>query len=339
MKPSRLLGWALLAFIIYCTLGAVVYFASLLALQKGVRIDVPWFQSTQKSLYRRGMVNVNSWLGIPGCITPDPDLIYKPANGTCTFDDIEFKTTLSFTDEGRNTGAKPDGTGIAVIGDSHAMGWGVNDHETFAAHLQTLGGRPVYNLGVASYGTARELVRLEKSGVLDKVDTVIIQYCNNDLNENRAFDKASKRELHDKVFGAAEKGSPQPSPSPLARIVKGYGLALAAPFRSLSESLRRRNFTPHYAPLIQAIGQHGDMLKGKRVIVFYSNPYGMKYRNFPSGPDARMPNVSFFDVGLEPSDHRRLDNHMTPDGHRKAAERLFGQLQARPSAPQASPVD
>jgi hypothetical protein len=326
MNTSRLLGWALLAFIIYCTLGAVVYFASLLTLQKGVLLDVPWFVSTQKSLYRRGMVNANSWLGIPGCITPDPDLIYKPSNGTCKFDDIEFKTTLNFTDEGRNTGPKPAGTGIAVIGDSHAMGWGVNDQETFSARLQTLSGRPVYNLGVASYGTARELIRLEKSGVLDKVDTVIIQYCNNDLNENLKFDTASKQDLNDKVFGDAPKNLPQPSP--LMRIAKGYGLALAAPFRSLSESLRRKNFTPHYKPLMQAIAQHGDALAGKRVIVFYSNPYGLKYRNFPSGPDARLSNVNFLDVGLTRSDHRKLDNHMTPDGHRKAAERLFAHLQA-----------
>lgn len=339
MSKSRFLGWTLLAFIIYCMLGAAVYGVSLLALQKGVRLDVPWFQATQKSLYRRGMVNVNSWLGIPGCITPDPDLIYTPTNGTCQFDDIEFKTSLTFTDEGRNTGSKPEGTGIAVIGDSHAMGWGVNDHETFAAHLQALSGRPVYNLGVASYGTARELIRLEKSGVLDKVDTVIIQYCNNDLNENRAFDKASKQELHDKVFGVVAENPPEPTASPLARIVKGYGLALAAPFRSLSESLRRRNFTPHYEPLIQAIGQHGDMLNGKRVIVFYSNPYGMKYRNFPSGPDANLPNVEFFDVGLDSSDHRKLDNHMTPGGHRKAAERLFGNLQASQSVSKISLVD
>ncbi|MFP5462523.1 MAG: CidA/LrgA family protein, partial [Gammaproteobacteria bacterium] len=49
----------------------------------------------------------------------------------------------------------PAGTGIVVIGDSHAMGWGANDEETFAAQLQALSGRPVYNLGVASYGTAR----------------------------------------------------------------------------------------------------------------------------------------------------------------------------------------
>ncbi len=334
MNKSRILGWTLLAFIIYCTLGAVVYFASLLALQKGVRLDVPWFQSTQKSLYRRGMVNVNSWLGIPGCITADPDLIYKPSNGTCKFDDIEFKTTLGFTDEGRNTGAKPAGTGIAVIGDSHAMGWGVNDRETFSARLQTLSGRPVYNLGVASYGTARELIRLEKSGVLDKVDTVIIQYCNNDLNENLGFDTASKQDLHEKVFGGAPKNPPRPNRFKL--IAKGYGLALAAPFRSLSESLRRRNFTPHYAPLVDVIAQHGDTLEGKRVIVFYSNPYGQRYRNFPSGPDANMPSVNFFDLGLGPSDYYKLDNHMTPEGHRKAAERLFRHLRAaRPDLEEA----
>ena len=170
MTKFRFLGWSVLALIIYCTLGAAVYFVSLLALQNGKLIDLPWIVSAQKSLYRNGMIKVSNWLGIPGCITPDPDLIYKPANGTCKFDDIEFNTTLNFTDEGRNTGPKPDGTGIAVIGDSHAMGWGVDDLETFSAHLQRLSKRPVYNLAVASYGTSRELIRLEKSGVLGKVD-------------------------------------------------------------------------------------------------------------------------------------------------------------------------
>jgi hypothetical protein len=82
---------------------------------------------------------------------------------------------------------------------------------------------------------------------------------------------------------------------------------------------------------MQAIGQHGDILAGKRVIIFYSNPYGLKYRNFPSGPDAGMPNVNFFDVGLTQANHRKLDNHMTPEGHRKAAERLFEHLQTKPS--------
>jgi hypothetical protein len=329
MNKSRILGSILLVFIVYCTLGAVVYFASLLSLQRGVLLDLPWFVSTQKSLYRNGMVSANSWLGIPGCITPDPDLIYKPANGTCTFDDIEFKTTLSFTDEGRNTGPKPDGSGIAIIGDSHAMGWGVNDLETFAAHLQTLSGRPVYNLGVASYGTTRELIRLEKSGVLDKVDTVIIQYCNNDKSENLKFETASHQEVSDKVF-APNKAPAAPQPSKVKFIAKGYGMALAAPFRSLSEQLRRKNFDSHYEAFIPILEKHQSMLKSKRIVVFYSNPYGQKYRNFPSGKDARMANVHFVDLDLSPSLYRKLDNHMSPAGHKVAAERLLSSMQSLP---------
>jgi len=327
MNKSRILGSILLAVIMYCTLGAVVYFVSLLSLQRGVLLDVPWIVSTQKSLYRNGMVSANSWLGIPGCITPDPDLIYKPTTGTCKFDDIEFKTTLNFTDEGRDTGPKPEGTGIAVIGDSHAMGWGVNDRETFSSHLQALSGRPVYNLGVASYGTARELIRLEKSGVLDKVDTIIVQYCNNDKSENLEFDTASRQQLADKVF-AADKVPAAPQPAKLQYIARGYGLALAAPFRSLSESLRRKNFKSHYDAFIPVLEKHQGTLKNKRVIVFYSNPYGQKYRNFPVGRDARLPNVYFVDLELSPSIYRKLDNHLTPAGHQVVAERLSKYLQS-----------
>lgn len=329
MNKSRLLGWTLLAIIVYCTLGAAVYFTSLLSLQNGKLLEFPWIVSAQKSLYREGMVKVNSWLGIPGCITPDPDLIYKPSNGTCKFDNIEFKTALTFTDEGRNTGPKPTGPGIAVIGDSHAMGWGVNDHETFAAHLQATSNRPVYNLGVASYGTARELIRLEKSGVLDKVDTVIIQYCNNDKNENLKFDTTSHQALAEKVFAPNEVPA-MPQPSKLQYIAKGYGLTLAAPFRSLSERLRRKNFNPHYDAFIPILEKHRSALENKRVIVFYSNPYGQKYRNFPSGQDARLPNVHFVDLDLSPSVYRKLDNHMSPDGHRIAADRLLKYTRSQP---------
>lgn len=319
---SRVLGWTLMLLLAYCMLGAMVFFAALLALQKGVLLDMPWVTAAQKSLYRNGMVSANSWLGQPGCILPDPELIYVPAPGACRFDDIEFQTTLTFTAEGRNTGPKPPGMGIAVIGDSHAMGWGVNDLDTFSAQLQKLSGRPVYNLGVASYGTAREVIRLERSGVLDKVDTIIIQYCSNDRPENLEFDSASRRELAEKVFGMAAH-TPPPQANKLTHLTKGYGLSLAAPFRALSERLRRKNFTPHYEPFMAVLEKHRPALEGKRVIVFYSNPYGQKYRNFPIGQDGRMPQVHFQDLELDPSLYRNLDNHLTPAGHRVVAERLW----------------
>lgn len=320
-RGARILGWSLLTLLVYATLGAMVFFVSFLALERKQFIDAPWFASAQGRLYREAIAgSPRSWLNQPGCIKPDPELIYVPAHRSCEFQDIEFSTTLTFTDEGRYTGRKPEGTGIAVIGDSHAMGWGVNDEETFAAHLQLLTGRPVYNLAVASYGTARELIRLRQSGVLDKVDTVILQYCNNDRNENLHFDAAEHHTLHDKVF------NPMPAKdddqSKLTRLTKGYLLALAAPIRRLADRVRRRDFAPHYEPMMAELRRHAEILHGKDVVVFYSNPYGLKYRNFPAGPNSEMPNVRFADLGLDQSDYRQLDNHLTPAGHRRAAERL-----------------
>lgn len=329
---SRFLGWALLLLIFYCTLGAGVYVASLVMLQKGVLVDAPWIVSAQKSLYRHGMSNkAATWLR-PDCITYDPELIYKPSHGSCEHNDIEFKTTLSFTGEGRNTGVKPPGTGIAVIGDSHAMGWGVNDQETFSAHLQKLSGRPVYNLGVASYGTERELIRLENSGILEKVDTVIIQYCNNDYGENLKFDSSSSKQLYEKIIGQFKPNDPPPV-NRLKVIARGYWLTLGAPFKSLADKLRRKNFTRHYSPFISIIDRHFDTLRGKRVVVFYSNSHGQKYRNYPAGSDARFPNVEFVDVDLDWTDHYKLDNHPTPAGHQKIARHLFHHLQARQQQP------
>ena len=83
---------------------------------------------------------------------------------------------------------------IVVLGDSHAMGWGVNDKETFSYFLQVLTKQPVYNLAVSSYGTEREIARFEKSGLLENTDIIIIQYHENDLKENLSFSKLKKNE-------------------------------------------------------------------------------------------------------------------------------------------------
>ena len=48
------------------------------------------------------------------------------------------------------------------------MGWGVNDDETFSSILEKKINRPVFNLAVSGYGTVRQLMRLEKTNLLDK---------------------------------------------------------------------------------------------------------------------------------------------------------------------------
>ena len=330
---AHLIGWISLAIAAYAMIGAIVYTTSTILLHQGHVSDLPWLAAAQKKLHRAGLSpNTNNWLGQQDCIREDDDLVYIPANGTCLFNTFEFETSLTFTDEGRNTGPKPDGTGIAVIGDSHAMGWGVDDHETFSAVLQRLSARPVYNLGVASYGTSREFIRLKKSGVLDRVDTVIVQYCNNDYSENLQFDSASRKTLRQQFFDQFKQDRPQQTGNVL-RTLKGYWLTLKAPISDLLERVRRKNFRRHYGPLLQIVDDHHDTLQGKRIIVFYSNPHGQRYRNYPAGTDARLPAVHFLELDLNWSDYYRLDGHLTPDGHRKAAEKLFYYLQTLDTAP------
>ena len=56
-----------------------------------------------------------------------------------------------------------EGARVIVLGDSHAMGWGVEDYDTFRQCTGLEFGYETVNLGVSSYGTVRELRRLERA--------------------------------------------------------------------------------------------------------------------------------------------------------------------------------
>ena len=324
-RLAQALGLALIALAFYAMLSAIVLAASFALLQKSVIPELPWISSIQKNLYRKATRTI--WQNQVDCVDFDDQLIYKPKEGACKFSNPEFNTTLNFSAEGRFTGTKPAGVGIAVLGDSHAMGWGVQDEEAFAAELQKLANRPVYNLGVSSYGTLRELLRLEKTGLLHKVDTVIIQYMENDRKENmyglfagadenkKKFEKITK----EKVGFTALFGT----------IIKAYGFAFAAPFRHLqAKAVKPKDFSTHYRPLLAVLEKHPG-LKDKRILIFYSNGDGRPFKAFPKGKDKLLPNVEFVDLNLDPGDFYRLDDHPTPAGQRKIAQQLFKLLDDR----------
>ncbi len=323
-RLTRYFGSLLLIFFMYSALCAVVLLASQILLQRGVVLSLPWIGTVQEYLYFMGSRNI--WQAQTDCVAFDQDLLYKPKDGACRFRNAEFDTVLTFSPEGRSTGPKPAGTGIAVLGDSHAMGWGVGDEETFAAVLQKESNRPVYNMAVASYGTARELMRLEKSGIMDKVDTVIIQYCENDLEENTQFGPASSSANREKFAVIAHAADPSFSKK-LTYLWKSYRFTFKAPFSRKKKFAATDpiDFSPHYRPLMDRIREH-DALRSKQVIVFYSNAHGRGFRSFPAGPDRELPNVVFVDPGLERSDYYRIDDHLTAKGHEKLARRLLKAL-------------
>jgi lysophospholipase L1-like esterase len=319
-RLAKLLGWALIALMLHATLAAIVLLAGYILLQRGVTPNLPWLFAVQKHLYMKGFRNI--WQAQPGCITFDEELIYKPKEGPCIFNNAEFSTTLNFAADGRFTGVKPSGTGVAVLGDSHAMGWGVQDEETFSAELQRLSRRPVYNLAVSSYGTVRELYRLEKSELLDKVDTVVIQYCENDIEENRRnriAEVEENRNQFEKIAGHKENRN-----GLVKMLWKAYGYSFSTPFRSLRPSRAAKSpedFSPHHAPLVAVLEKHAS-LRGKRILVFYINAYGRPFKSFPVGKDRQLPNIEFIETGLESGDFYRIDDHLTPAGHRKLAGRV-----------------
>jgi hypothetical protein len=75
---------------------------------------------------------------------------------------------------------------IVVVGDSQAMGWAVGKEQTFSALIGKETGKKVLNTGVSSYGTAREMIMLNRVA-RGRLKYLIIQYSDNDYDENRYF--------------------------------------------------------------------------------------------------------------------------------------------------------
>jgi hypothetical protein len=125
----------------------------------------------------------------------DPELLYTLRPGRFVWGEREFSTRYEVNSLGvRDTEDALTAPEIVVAGDSVAMGWGVEQDQTFAAVIRQRTGRRVLNTGVSSYGTAREM------RLLDRIDRravrwLIVQYNANDVGENRVFAANGNRHL------------------------------------------------------------------------------------------------------------------------------------------------
>lgn len=121
------------------------------------------------------------------CAQYDPELTYRLRSGVHRFSNREFDTILSVNSFGlRDDEDALVAPEVIVLGDSFAMGWGVEDDECFESIFESISGIPTLNAGISSYGTAREMALLQK---LDRsaLRYVIVQYCGNDHDENVAY--------------------------------------------------------------------------------------------------------------------------------------------------------
>lgn len=330
-RSARFLSGLYLFLVSYVIIAILLYVVAVASLQAQRPLGIYPFSAYQHHFYFRAGRQI--WQYLPDCVTIDEALVYRPRTGRCEFSSFEFSTTMHFDEFGRAVPArealaKPWQRGVAILGDSHAMGWGVEDADTFANVLQRNIDRPVFNLAVSSYGTERELRRLQESGLAGQLDTIVIQYCNNDIGENRASPPAAtlreRARQHaellqrDRAGGAWER---------FRLILSLVWAAVRTPPRDLKEFLRGNpgqalDFEPHLSQLRSTLKKYDHLLRGKRVIVTYSNEWGRRFRDFPSGPDAELPNVTWLDAGLARGDYFQVDDHPNIRGHQKMGNAL-----------------
>jgi lysophospholipase L1-like esterase len=188
-QPARRRALKAIGLVVYNLVAATLLFEGIIvALLHSPRVvgsaPVPLRRSIQQ-VYRhfnRSLIQFD-----PACARYDAGLAYTLKPGGCTFENIEFRNEYRINRAGvRDEEVSLDAPEVIVIGDSHAMGWGVEQDEALPQVLGRKLGRKVLNAAVSSYGTVRE-VRM-----LDRVDTsrlrvLVVQYSDNDLPENRTF--------------------------------------------------------------------------------------------------------------------------------------------------------
>src|SRR5206468_6609664 len=123
----------------------------------------------------------------PRCARYDPGITYTLKPGICTFGNIEFTNTYRINHVGvRDEEAPLDAPDVIVLGDSHAMGWGVEQDQAVPQLLARKTRLKVLNAAISSYGTVREMMLIDRLDT-SHLRTLVVQYTDNDLLENRAF--------------------------------------------------------------------------------------------------------------------------------------------------------
>ena len=258
---KKIFGYFFIIIINYLLLSFFVFTFSYLSLINNKTYDLLWVKYIQKKLYFSGLRNL--WNIDPKCSKFDKNLLYAPVVGECIFSNPEFKTKLNF-DENRRLNLTNDNISksekvIAALGDSLTMGWGVNDDETYSFNLQKLVKKKILNLGVASYGTVREIKRLKLNKFYDQIDTVIIQYHLNDIYENKSLDISKTYSMDEYKEYFSNKKS---NLNIIIYLLKNYKKSLRLLFSHLNDLFfendrkEKHNLTEHLDNLEKVINQN-----------------------------------------------------------------------------------
>ena len=307
----------------------MVFSFSYISLINGKTYDWFWIKSIQKKIYFKGYRNI--WQYNNNCTSYDKNLLYKPKIGKCKFINPEFSTYLTFDETSRNHDLKnnynTDENHILVLGDSIAMGWGVNDNETFSFLMEKNLKQKVYNLGVSSYGTVREIKKMKLSPLYDDSKKIIIQYHPNDLHENIKLDynKVYSKKEYDEIYETKNNGFKL-----IKFILKNFKTSLRLFFSDINgiifpeKNIEKINFNEDKKYLEKIIKERIDVKNKEVVVLLVIAPY-QKVINFPESNTE----IKYILLELENSDFFIIDEHPNKKGHLKIAKKLLNLLDKR----------
>jgi lysophospholipase L1-like esterase len=276
----------------------------------------------------------------------DPQLFYilKP-NATFNYRNREFNTVFYTNSRGvRDDEASLQSPEIICLGDSYALGWGVQQQETYAQHLEKISGMKVLNAGISSYGTAREMTQLKRFDTA-ALKYVIIQYCGNDLDENLSFKQhqslsISSRPLFDSLV-ADQKLTGRYFPGKYSLLISQIFLKqqINKIFPVFSLPFRREELITdekkHATAFLKVLSAAPVNFKRIKIIVLMLDSYTHKKNAFLSEVQKQLQqapyrdrfedNINVLDVAanLEENDYFELDLHIKATGHRKIADTLW----------------
>jgi hypothetical protein len=257
------------------------------------------------------------------CSEPAPGLLYRLRVGRCRFATDEFDTTVRVSRRHLREDFETTEPDFVVLGDSYSMGWGVEREAAYPALVARRTGLREVVVANSSYGTVRELLLLREAALVD-FQAIVLQYCANDIYENRAFLRAG-RHLSSPAWEYSDqlKVWEQVSQRNYLRRSRAWLSMFWWTLRAATESAEAVPAGNVQAKiLIDVLESFAADLRGRPLVVFGADlerDNASFIRAFNEAPKvAALARAKAFDAtnGLQASDLYRLDPHWRDSGHR-----------------------
>ncbi len=297
--------------------------------------QIPFF----RNMYVQYDREVVQW--VPECSKYDPELSYVLRMEGCVFRNREFSVSVAGNELGlRDSWDAMKEPEIISLGDSYAMGWGVEQEETYSEIIDQEVKNRVLNAAISSYGTAREMKSLKKLDT-SKLKAVILQYSSNDLIENKEL-KESKNILpimSESKYNETMKERKRSRAYYPARYTLESLLSLEKNLFNIVTDIKeddpeKRDFRLEVELFLNAINNEATVgLSDIPIIVFDITDKSGKFYNELVRQLTAIKQENIIALNIRPKLDKEnfftYDSHLNKTGHRKVAEILLKELQKR----------